>query len=80
MSRPHEGPLLIVFGALHHGRPLKRKILHRSVLRDGVWSPICNSHYGATHDNGRPRQFRPAEGDELEYRICGRCQRVQAFQ
>lgn len=74
MSQPQEGPLLIMFGTRH-----KRTILHRSIMRDGTWVPICNVHYAASHDNGRTRQFRPAEGAELTYKICGRCQQAVAL-
>lgn len=75
VSQPQEGPPLVIFGTR-----AKRTIRHRSILRDGLWVPICNVHYAASHDRGRARQFREAVGAELEYKVCGRCQQVVAFQ
>ena len=62
------------------GTRSKRKIRHRSILRDEVFVPLCNVHYGGKVDHGRTRTFREAEGAELEFKLCGRCgQQVTAF-
>jgi hypothetical protein len=75
MSLPLEGPLLIMYGTR-----AKRKILHRSIQRSGTWVPRCNIHYRSALDKGRTRTFRDAEGDELTYPVCGRCDKASAFQ
>jgi hypothetical protein len=62
------------------GSRAKRKILHRSIERDGVWVPRCNIHYRSALDNGRTRTFREADGAELTFKVCGRCDKASAFQ
>lgn len=61
------GRLVIVEG----GRT-RRKILHHTILRQGLWEPVCATHHSAAHDR-HDRITRPAVGPELEYPVCKRC-------
>jgi hypothetical protein len=64
---------LILYGA--PSRPT-RTVIHIAHERDGEVVPRCNTHLTSTQDR-QPRQFRPAEGDELSYRVCKRCTNPQ---
>jgi hypothetical protein len=67
LSPREQGPLVILVGSR-----TRRKILHITVLRRGLWEPVCATHHRATHDQ-HDRLARPAVEAELEYPVCKRC-------
>jgi hypothetical protein len=67
---------LILFGA---PTGPTRQVIHIAHERDGEQVPRCNSHYIAAQDR-QPRRFRQAEGDELTYRVCQRCQNWRGWE
>jgi hypothetical protein len=63
----------VTYLILHTASGSTRKVIHIGHERDGEQVPRCNSHYTSQNDLDTQRRFRPAEGEELEYRVCQRC-------